>query len=360
MNSYHKNNNLDSKSNLSRDEISNYSHLESEKEKHRIEQKMQDNSFDSDAMEGWEALGFNTQQMKRLDNRFIPKSKMFLYTFSSVIGITLLLTGIFIYNGRSKNVEIEIKNDSIQTEILAFTVEKTDLALPDSIDKMKTVPLKEQIKAEQIILEFKEMNENEINSERVEISGLPLRPIQFDSQSKPRLERNYGNEIYLHDLKLVDYRNYRENPQIKTQQIILTGTTADRENERTDGTEYDWKEIDIPYIDYIDKTMKIFGRGNYRRALARYNIILSSYGNDVNANFYAGLCLYNLNEIDDAITHLSKCTYGKFTNFDEEAQWMIALSYERLSDFEKSNSIYQNIISQNGYYSSQAKEKLKK
>ena len=45
-------------------------------------------------------------------------------------------------------------------------------------------------------------------------------------------------------------------------------------------------------MEFIDKSVRYFNRGKYRKALSRFTrTILESYPEDVNANFYAGLCL---------------------------------------------------------------------
>ena len=112
------------------------------------------------------------------------------------------------------------------------------------------------------------------------------------------------------------------------------------------------------YIEYIEKTTKLLSKGKFKRALVRYETILKTYPDDLNGNFYGGLCLYNLEDYQSAIHHFRKCIASPFFNFDEESQWLIGNSYEKLGQTEKARSVYQKIVDQNGYYKKQAQAKL--
>ena len=364
MSSNRQHKQFDTESNLSREDIKRYQTSDNDIDKNSIERKAENSSFDSDAMEGWEALDYKTDLMKNMDKKFIPKANISIF-FIGGVSILLITTIVLLSNYNvSKNYNTKYAED-INQEILStpnsenLTIEKTDLTIPDSIESMETAPVLEQMIPTKIIQEFKDMNDEELAIEKIDIVYLPLTLINEVEEKEIILEREYGKEIYFHDLKLLDYRKYRSDSKVRTKQIVLTGTSADKESQLSGGVESEWKNIDIAYIDYINKTAKIFSKGNYKRALARYNTILASYGNDLNANFYAGLCLFNLKEYDKAISLFNKCMNNEYSNFDEEAQWMTALSYDKNGNTKKANEILINISSQNGYYASQANEILK-
>jgi tetratricopeptide (TPR) repeat protein len=102
--------------------------------------------------------------------------------------------------------------------------------------------------------------------------------------------------------------------------------------------------------------MEIFSKGNNKKALARFQIILDTYPDDVNANFYAGLCYYNLKEFSSAISSFAKCNDTKFTNFNEEAEWYTAKSYLANGQKAEAKTLFTQIANSNGYYVSQAKK----
>jgi tetratricopeptide (TPR) repeat protein len=191
------------------------------------------------------------------------------------------------------------------------------------------------------------------------IEDLPIKKIE---EAKPETtiarETLFGKEIYLSDLKLLDYRAYRSRPKIATKQMILTGTPANVGDNTPTETTTEWKDVDVPYIDYLEKTMDLFAKGQNKKALARFEVILDTYADDLNANFYAGLCYYNLNDFDLAVTAFSKCTDSKYTNFLEEAEWYIAKSHLAKGSTTLAIDLFTKIAKENGYYSAQAKKVL--
>ena len=50
---------------------------------------------------------------------------------------------------------------------------------------------------------------------------------------------------------------------------------------------------------------------------------------------------------------------SSYLNFDEEAEWMIANSYLNMGNLKKGWDLMTRIIEKDGYYSTQATEKLK-
>jgi tetratricopeptide (TPR) repeat protein len=192
----------------------------------------------------------------------------------------------------------------------------------------------------------------------VEVNKLPIAPIENEEVKVTSLQKEslVGKEIYLYNMKLLDYRIYRSKPKIASKQMILTGTPANI-GETSDVEETtEWKTVDIPYIEYIDKTMEIFSKGNNKKALARFQLILETYPDDVNANFYAGLCYYNLKEFSSAVKAFALCDDTKFTNFNEEAEWYTAKSYLANGQKSEAKIVFTQIMNSNGYYSSQAKK----
>jgi len=88
--------------------------------------------------------------------------------------------------------------------------------------------------------------------------------------------------------------------------------------------------------------------------LYRFEIILNNYPDDINANFYGGLCYYNLGEYKKTQLIFEKCLNLEFINFNEEVDWYLAKSYLANDENEKAKVILNKIQSQKGYYSKQA------
>jgi tetratricopeptide (TPR) repeat protein len=141
--------------------------------------------------------------------------------------------------------------------------------------------------------------------------------------------------------------------------MVLTGTPANVGETATTEEETQWKDVEVPYIDYLEKSMELFSKGQNKKALARFEVILDTYPDDLNANFYAGLCYYNLKEFSKAIASFTKCQDSKYSNFSEEAEWYMAKSYQAAGNDAQARDLFKRIAGSGGYYAKQAEKMLK-
>jgi tetratricopeptide (TPR) repeat protein len=353
------NSNKQQSSNLSREQIHQYSSTRDEQVKHEIEKLALENDFDADALEGWNELSAAGYSLKKLDAKFSKNYSTLIWSIA--LFVPVIIIGFFLtFQASEKPLQSKIEKEQVNSSI---KVEETDLIIPTEIEAFIELPKKEQIAIKTIINDFNEQknesNETNSNSNNPEdVDRLPVSPIEPTDTKTTTIakETAFGKEIYLHDMKLLDYRAYRSKPAIETKQMILTGTPANIGETTTIEETTEWKNVDIPYIEYIDKTMEIFSKGNNKKALARFQIILDTYPDDVNANFYAGLCYYNLKEFSSAISSFVKCYDTKFTNFNEEAEWYTAKSYLANGQKAEAKTLFTQIANNNGYYAPQAKK----
>lgn len=337
---------------LTREDINVYKSTQDEHLKHEIEKKSLDDDFDADALEGWSDRSLSIGSLTVADKKFLPSNK-WLYILSTSV-VVLAVAGIVVLSSSK-----ETKPDKIQqATVESVVVEKTDIVLPDNIESMEELPVKEQIAVKTIMKDFTQQKEEQtIVKQETKIEDLPVKRIE---ESKPEVslvkETLMGKEIYLSNLKLLDYRAYRSRPKITTKQMILTGTPANIGETTSTEEVPEWKDVEVPYIDYLEKTMEIFSKGQNKKALTRFVVILEEYPDDLNANFYAGLCYYNLKEFSNAQKVFAKCLDSKYLNFTEEAEWYLAKSL--LADGKKVEAltIFTKISNANGYYSTQAKK----
>lgn len=353
-----------SKPKLRRDDIAKYGSTSDQRIKHSIEMQSSSDSFESDAMDGWDQLSYDTSIMKDLDRKFLKRSYTGYYILS-VLGTVAITIVVFLNNSSNnhknsnKPAQEKIHMSSL-TEDQEITLDESDLIIPSPIEKMKLAPIKHQVKVTTIQDEFQERKTTYMPEEEIKIEMLPFIDL-YPQPEAPKLEKAHdrAKEIYLHDLKLVDYTSYRSKPTMKTKQATLTGTPANMEASNSDEIETVWKEVDVSYSFFIDKSIAIFSKGSYKKALARFETVIETYHDDVNANFYSGLCLYNLGEYEKSIDAFKNCIYGPFSNFDEESQWMIALSYQKLGQKDQAKKYFLKIIEQGGFYKNQAATKMK-
>jgi TolA-binding protein len=322
-----------------------------------IERSAIDHEFDNAALDGWDE--FPNASMERLDRRFNQKNK---WSLKITIISLVLTTGLFIalnLSEKEKNVT-PAHITQIQETGKTVILEKTDYMIPEPIDKMEELPEKRQIQASTIISDFKQ--KTAIEETKFDLDNkiqLPIKKIDSDySRSKALIKQtSLGKEIYLFDLKVIDYRFYRAKPEITTKQMLLTGTPANV-GELPEETSLEWENIEIPYIEYLSKSMEYFSKGQNKRALTRFLEILNSYPDDLNANFYAGLCYYNLKSYSSAIHHFNQCSNSDFNNFHEEQDWYKAKCYLAHDRKEDAKDLLRQIAAEKGFYANQATKLL--
>ncbi len=353
---------------IDRRDIDDYGRSHDPELKNAIEQKAAEDGFNNDALEGWEQLGFNTSAMASLDKKFAPKNFTSWYVIGGITAVVVTaLVVAFGYTNTTPPLQAsqEVMGDdseSLTIDNKEITLDESDVIIPEPIEKMNAAPEKEQVKPEVIINDFHEIDVIRTTEPPMPIAKLPIIDIDIKRPEDREIMRKheFAKEIYLEDLKLVDYSNYRNEPQIKTRRMILTGVPANMEDENSEELDPIWKDVDIPYMEFIQKSMRIFGRGNYKKALSRFETVLETYERDVNANFYAGVCLFNLGEYSLATQHFDACLDGPYSNFDEESIWMKALSLEHLGKHNDAHQLFVKIKNAKGFYAKQAADKLKK
>jgi len=346
---------------MSRSDVEKYGEQDSTFSKNSLEQKEMHDSFEQDAIEGWDLVSYDTTVISTMKSKIFNKSSFsWLTAISSlVIGALLVLGYQLITHEGNLEITPQIVMQNNDTPLLAdekINIESTEVIIPVEIEKMI-----ETIKAEQIIPEV--IIETFVKKEEFEIEFPALEPIRVPAvvhtPVTPIIDKIDAKEIYLNDLKLIDYRAYRNDPFIETEQLILTGTSADKEDKTSESFEYDWKNVQIPYIQYLDKSVYYFNKRKSKKALARFETIIKSYPLDVNANFYSGVCLYNFGEYTKAISRFETCINSEYRNFDDESIWMKALCLEHLNRTDEAKKLFHLISENKGFYANQAKEKLK-
>jgi TolA-binding protein len=320
------------------------------------------NDFEKDAFDGWKEAGIAPDKgMLHLDKRF-KVNKRISSTFKLSIGLITVATIVSIlllFNQTPTTLKPR------ESDKLAVTIEQTDIQLPESIDTLTALPKQEQISVEEIKSVQKGTNPTTekpfefpadfiLSQELIE----PL-PASIETPEVALSKQKSAKEVYLNQLKAIDYSTYRTKPTVQIEQIILNGVPANFEDESAIHDEPQTKMVAIPYMDYLEKTLLYINKGRWKQGLSRLEEILKAYPDDVNARFYAGWCYYNLQQYQEAATNFSACLQLEFSNFNEESMWYLAQS--RLANGEKNaaKELLQNIREQKGYYAKQAEKALK-
>lgn len=340
---------------ISRILIDNYQRA-SENEKRIIEGKLADN-FDEDALDGWTESGLTTKYLSKIDETFYQQTKSSRRIVRNVSFFILFVISLLV-------IYLLPKNNTNQQKLkspIQLIIDKSDVAIPQAINQLKALPTNQQITKKEVLTHQSHLRTVQSTShEKIEelividektLSPLPVTILQHATELSKQTK---AAEIYLHAFKAIDYTKYREQAKIETEQITLTGTSADMEYDKKPQVDAAFHTAAIPYIDYLQKTLGYLNKSNWKQALTRFNKILETYPDDLNARFYSGLCYYNLQEYQKACIAFSTCLQLGFSNFNEEAIWYLALSKKSNGENEDAKKLFNQILLQNGYYSKQA------
>jgi tetratricopeptide (TPR) repeat protein len=336
----------------------------------RIEENAAADEFDSNALDGWSESGLSTDAMKKLDQRMAKKYGSPNYsTFAGFVLATLIIgSGLLLYFSHSPQEEL-LLTEVTETILLNEETERTEIDLIPEIEALEEIAEASQVRPQELIAKniakTKENQTVEDKSDQLptQQDQLPVLPVIDNNPAPeiaPSLIYNQAKEIYLKDLKLIDYRAYRDG-EITTERLRYSGTPANQAHwEQSSNEELVWEKVDIPYIDYIDKTMELISKNKYKKALPRLELILENYPDDINANFYSGLSYFNLGKYDLAIERFEKSYTIQYGNFYEEARWFKSLALENLKKHSEAKKLWKEIALEKGFYAKEAEKKLVK
>lgn len=352
---------------ISRADIDIYQNDRSQQQ--RIEENAAADEFDNNALQGWAESGLQTDAMRKLDKRISKKFGGSPY--SSLVGVflaaLLLGLGIFLYVSYQPTETI-LSEETLGIITLNQDTERTEIDLIPEIEALIEISENDQVRPQELIAKnMAQTTKVDANAESEQknndlVPALPSLPIisnTTDDQTTEALIYHQAKEIYLKDLKLIDYRKYRAG-EVTTERLRYSGIPANQENwEQSSNDELIWEKVNVPYIEYIDKTMDLVAKKKYKKALSRLELILKNYPDDINANFYSGFSYFNLGSYDLAIERFEKSYTIQFGNFYEEARWFRSLSLENLKKYSEARKLWREIIAEKGFYAKEAEKKMK-
>jgi len=301
--------------------------------------------FELDAKEGWSEL--EIEDLNRLDLRYKTNKFGFKISFAVLVFSTFFLSILLYEAHQIENIKEEITNPNPNKNYELNRVH-TPIKLPNK--NMLLIAQHKQIIPQKIQTDQKQQR---LQEEVSPIQQMNDRSITIDIEAKPVSSistiavTNAAKEIYLQDLLVVDYRIYRKKDPIALSPQ-LTGTPAN-ENSKSE-EQLSTQELEVSYMNYLSKTLKLFNKKSFQEAVYNFEIILSKYPDDVNALFYEAISLYNLGLNKDAIRRLNQLNLAPFSNFQEDQKWYLLLCYKAERNQDKFNNLRSQIISGKGYY----------
>ena len=345
-----------------------------------IESKVAASDFNDKALEGWrnspstvnEGMSTTDKKMDQfVNNDTIKSSPSKGIAFSFILFTATMFTLIiFTYQGNKvverkpqipEEINTENKKDNLRREEIDFY---TAISGEKQITSNELLKNKDTKTTEENITDIKSMKIEQSNSEEVLIIDkteeiqLPIQSTgKITNSSKSVLVYKNAKEVYLSELRNMDYRAYRDRP-ISINNTTNVGLPANQSS-KGDIQEFPLVQItEITYIEYLTSSSDYFSNGQFKKALKQYLKILDTYPDDVNANFYGGLCYFNLGKFDKSIDLLQISYTLGYGNFREEANWFSAKAYIESGQRQKAKQLLSEIISEVSFYSEKAKELL--
>jgi hypothetical protein len=351
----------------------------SSSEKIKVEEKMLDDEFASEASEGFMENNVAFSEVSSLNVAFEKKIQTsstkgynYKYWFIGTMVVAVISISIVAYlltHTEEPNIdEKKIAENKITEEIPVIentpTIIMTDEQLKEeiieikeatNISEKKQITYEKTIAAQPITVETSVPSEIFIeNPQSVEIKKIQ----ELENYDTKKIAESNVKMLYIKNLKAVDYSILYTN-HIAKKEWILTGTTADKESSSSEGVIAEHVIKYIPYKDFLIEGLTNFSKNDYKGSLGFLLTILQQYPDDVNASFYSGLCYYNLGKTRQAISMFDKTIGNSISTFKEESEWYKSLSL--LEDGKKSDAkeVMKKIESEGGFYAKAAREKLK-
>lgn len=163
--------------------------------------------------------------------------------------------------------------------------------------------------------------------------------------------------IFLRGFKLVDPEELHSGDSWL--HVLPNGTPADLDG-HDDPQRSITEERDTPYLGFMDHALQLFDGGRNKAALAEFQQVLAQYPDDVNAQFYAGLCCFNLGLFQRAKPLFLSAAHHPVGTFHEEALWYHALAVEQADGPANAELLFERIVAQGGFYAEQASRRIQR
>lgn len=210
-----------------------------------------------------------------------------------------------------------------------------------------------------------EKQEGNSNDTRDEMNnGFGFGPPGSKMEDKKSGERKAGT-IDRYGLKLYDYSDEYEKDDWKDE-LQSKGVPPEYKDKQQmkEAADEDLKTRTVQTLAYdqiLDQAAKDFDAGRFSKSEESWKLIRDNYADNVNAQFYGGLCNKELSKHDKALTLLKMAEDNKITVFQEEAIWLQAVVYEQKGDTDNAQKLFRKVADiKGGFYQERARKKLAK
>jgi TolA-binding protein len=162
---------------------------------------------------------------------------------------------------------------------------------------------------------------------------------------------------YFHDLKVASVPAMAPAENFDS---VNTGTPAQYENKDVEESEKSARELPFMYSKTLKDGIGYYKSMKYAYAILTFDIILERFPKDINAIFYKALSEMESQNFSDASSLFKKVVNHSDKTFLEEAKFKLAVCLAAVSKTDESKKLFEEIISEKGFYAIRAKEELGK
>ena len=312
-----------------------YLRTNSQKEKHQIEKALVDDNFAMDAMEGFQSNANAWAFFEQFDKHKQQKRRVRQISLVFTFVVLSVFIGYLTLPLPQTKFTSKVPKPQKHTQIIKIHTQK-------DIQQMRAAPTQLRISPKQVIIETQEKSQRAESLLEVleRLDQKPLEQIEASQTKGKALALKMGRELYIKNLKAVDYRYHRKE--------------EGKSFERTEENAFGEQVLQIPYINLLSQALEDFSKENYKLALLHFDQILEVYPDDANALFYGGMCLFNLNQLTQAESRFLKLQNICFANFSEEGNWYLLHVYKLTKKEAAFSSLRLFIIEQKGFYAQKA------
>ena len=193
----------------------------------------------------------------------------------------------------------------------------------------------------------------------------PIEPININSISDKNLSPSKikympnAPAIYLYDLKITNYSllYFNKNEHIKLNSTGLSASYANKSFTQATSLK---QESNFYLHEAIAEAMLYYNKRNYDQCINSLNTVSQFSRNDINCNFYYGMCYFNKKNFPKAKTYFEDCISHTNNTFLQEALYFKALCLIETGNSDEAKTLLKEIVEDGEFYSQKASVTLSK
>ena len=257
--------------------------------------------------------------------------------------------------------DVELEEDALANENMA-EVEESVTANKLYVNKDISAE-----KSEEIIVTSEKQASLKTSKKNLRTSFVGSTPIQADAMGEGMTGKSISTEqelLVIDGYKVVNYLNeyqqaYDAEKEITHEVSSVSARFENKTDKNNAGNARTKNTVEVTYKETLENAIHLYKNKEYRKALGEFDNILAKHSKDVNAQFYAGLCFYHLNQNAAAIKKFNAVIKNKEVAFVEEANWYKALTLIKMRDVTAAKQLLNEISKKEGFYKEKADEQLK-